>query len=252
MRKKLQLLFILISSSIFAADISGNVYLDNTSDFSNCTITFTPVSPSAVLDQTISQINGYFTANIPNGVYNIKYEKNGYQTYELLNFFVNGITVLDNVTLSSNNLVIVNGNVNGSWTKGNTYKVTGDITVPYNETLNIEEGVEIKFDGYYSLIVNGTIIANGTANNFVKFTSNKTSPTYKDWNRILINSTEPSKMNYCIIEYGKMHNDNGEAFLDIRGNFDLSNSIIRYSDETGLGIKGSGKVGVNNSKINNC
>ncbi|MDR7210429.1 right-handed parallel beta-helix repeat-containing protein [Flavobacterium piscis] len=252
MKKQLLLLFILISSYTFAADVSGKVYLDNTTNFENCTITFTPVSPSAVFGQTTSQINGDFTINTTNGVYNIKYEKNGFQTYELLNVFINGTMILDNVTLSSNNLVLINGDVSGSWTKGNTYRVTGNITVPSGQTLTIEEGVEIKFDGYYSLTVNGKLLANGSPNNYIKFTSNKTSPTNKDWNQILIYSNEGSKMDYCIIEYGKMQNDNSESFLDIRGNFNLSNSIIRYSDATGIGIQGSGKADINNNKIYNC
>jgi len=252
MKKTLLLLFILLSTYSFAADVSGKVFLDNAATFENCTITFTPISPSAVLAQTTSQSDGSFTANIENGVYNIKYEKNGYITYELLNYFVNGTATLDNVTLSSNKLVLVSGNVSGIWTKGNTYRVIGNITVPYNQTLTIEAGSEIKFDGYYSLIVNGTLLANGSENNYVKFTSNKTSTTDKDWNQILINSSITSKMNYCIIEYGKMHNDNGEALLDVRGSLDLSNCIIRYSDETGIGIKGSGKVDISNNKIYNC
>jgi len=252
MKKKLLLLFILISSFTFAADVSGKVFLDNSTNFENCTITFTPVSPSAVFGQTTSQVNGDFTINIANGVYNIKYEKNGYQTYELLNYFINGTITLSDVTLSSNNLVLVNGNVDGLWKKGNTYRVTGNITIPSGQTLTIEEGVEIKFDGYYSLTVNGKLLANGSPNNYIKFTSNKTSPTNKDWNQILIYSTELSKMDYCIIEYGKMQNDNGESFLDIRGNFNLSNSIIRYSGATGVGIQGFTTAEIYNNKIHNC
>jgi len=252
MKKILLSLILFISAYSFAADISGKVFLDNTSNFENATITFTPVSPSAVLAQTTSQLDGSFTSVVANGVYNIKYEKSGYQTYELLNYFINGNITLDDITLSSNNLVLVNGNVIGSWTKGNTYRVTGNITVPSGQTLTIEEGVEVKFDGYYSLIVNGTILANGSPNNYIKFTSNKTSPTNKDWNQILIYSSTTSKMNYCIVEFGKIHNDNGEALLDVRGNLDLSNSIIRYSDETGIGIKGNGKVNISKNKIYNC
>ncbi|MEA9415017.1 right-handed parallel beta-helix repeat-containing protein [Flavobacterium sp. PL02] len=252
MKKKLLILLILISSYTFAADVNGNVFLDNTANFENCTITFSPLSPSAVLNEIVSKSDGSFIVNIPNGVYNIKYQKNGYQTYELLDIFINGTMTLDNITLSSNNLILVSGNVNGLWTKGNTYKVTGNITVPNGQTLTIEEGVEVKFDGYYSLIVNGTLLANGSANNYIKFTSNSNSPTNKDWNQILVNSTESSKMNYCIIEYGKMHNDNGETLLDIRGNMELTNSLIRHSDETGLGIKSSGVVNIKNNKIFNC
>lgn len=251
MKKTLLLLLILISSKIFATDVSGNVYLDNTTDFSNCIITFTPVSPSAVLTQTTSQINGNFTADIANGVYNIKYEKTGYQTYELLNYFVSATVTLDNITLSSNNLVLVNGNVSGAWTKGNTYRVTGNIIVPAGQTLTIEEGVEVKFDGYYSLIVNGTVLANGSANNYIKFTSNKTSPTNKDWNQIAINGTITSKIDYCIVEYGKIKNDDNIGILHVTGNLDLTNSIIRNTEQSSISIRNSANLTIKNNKLYN-
>ncbi|MCD9574387.1 right-handed parallel beta-helix repeat-containing protein [Flavobacterium soyae] len=252
MKKILLTLFILLSTYSFAADVSGKVFLDNTTNFENSTITFTPVSPSAVLAQTTSQIDGNFTAVVANGVYNIKYEKNGYQTYELLNYFISENIVLDDVTLSSNNLVLVNGNVSGLWTKGNTYRVTGNIIVPAGQTLTIEEGVEIKFDGYYSLTANGTLLANGSSNSYIKFTSNKTSPTNKDWNQIVINSTGTSKIDYSIIEYGKIKNDDNIGLLNINGNLILTNSIIRYSEQSAISIRNTGNLTVKNNKLYNC
>ncbi|MFD1602635.1 right-handed parallel beta-helix repeat-containing protein [Flavobacterium artemisiae] len=250
MKKILLSLFILISAYSFAADINGKVFLDNVVTFENCTITFTPVSPSAVFSQTTSLSNGTFTANVANGVYNIKYEKNGYQTYELLNYFINGNATLNDITLSSNNLVLVNGNVSGLWTKGNTYRVTGNIIVPAGQTLTIEEGVDVKFDGYYSLTVNGTLLANGTADKYIRFTSNSTSPSKKDWNQIVVNGI--SKMDYCIIEYGKAKNDDNIGILNITGNLTLTNSIVRNSEQSAISIRNAGNIVVEKNKIYNC
>jgi|GEM_PF-1589965 len=250
MKKILLILFILISTYSFAADLSGKVFLDNNSTFENCTITFTAVSPSAISAQTTSLADGSFTANIANGVYNIKYQKSGYQVYELLNFFANGTVILKDVTLSSNNLVLVNGNVSGSWTKGNTYRVTGNIIIPAGQTLTIEEGVEVKFDGYYSLIVNGTLNANGSENNYIKFTSNSTSPSKKDWNQISIYGT--AKMDYCIVEYGKIKNDDNIGIIHVEGILDISNSLIRNSEQSAISIRKSAKLNIQNNKIYNC
>lgn len=250
MKKILLLLILLISASSFAADVTGKVFLDNGATYENCTITFTPVSPSAVLAQTTSQLDGSFTANIANGVYNIKYEKNGYQIYELLNYFINDTVILNDVTLSSNILVLVNGNVSGAWTKGHTYRVTGNIIVPAGQTLTIEEGVEVKFDGYYSLTVNGTLLANGSADKYVQFTSNKTSPTNKDWDQIVVNGI--SKMDYCIIEYGKAKNDDNIGLLNVTGNLTLTNSKIRNSEQSAISIRNAGIITVQNNKIYNC
>ncbi|MFB9076800.1 right-handed parallel beta-helix repeat-containing protein [Flavobacterium procerum] len=250
MKKILLALFVLFSAYSFAADVSGKVLLDNSVTFENCTITFTPVSPSAIFTQTTSFANGNFTATVANGVYNIKYEKAGYQTYELLNYFINDTVILNDVTLSSNNLVLVNGNVSGSWKKGNTYRVTGNIIVPAGQTLTIEEGVEIKFDGYYSLTVNGTLLANGTADKYIKFTSNSTSPTNKDWNQIVINGI--SEMDYCIVEYGKAKNDDNIGILNVTGNLTLTNSIVRNSEQSAISIRNAGVIIVENNKIYNC
>lgn len=250
MKKILLALFIIFSTYSFAADVSGKVFLDNATSSENCIITFTPVSPSAVFAQITSQSNGTFTANIPNGVYNIKYEKNGYLTYELLNFFANGTVVLNDVTLSSNNLVLVSGNVSGSWTKGNTYRVIGNITVPAGQTLTIEEGVEVKFDGYYILTVNGTLSANGTNDKYIKFTSNNTSPSKKDWNQIVINGI--SKMDYCIIEYGRAKNDDNIGIINVTGNLTITNSIVRNSEQSAISIRNAGEVVVQKNKIHDC
>jgi hypothetical protein len=51
-----------------------------------------------------------------------------------------------------------------SWSiEHSPYIVTGDIVVKRNATLTIQPGVEVRFDGFYGLTVQGTLIADGTA-----------------------------------------------------------------------------------------
>ena len=67
----------------------------------------------------------------------------------------------------------VEGNVEGTWTKGSRIHVTGHITVPEGKSLNIEEGVELVFatEGVgvnhvpVEFIVKGNLYCNGTAEN---------------------------------------------------------------------------------------
>jgi len=48
------------------------------------------------------------------------------------------------------------------WTKEHSpYIVTDDITVERNAALTIQPGVEVRFDGFYALIIKGTLLANG-------------------------------------------------------------------------------------------
>jgi hypothetical protein len=52
-----------------------------------------------------------------------------------------------------------------TWTKENSpYSVVGDILVKRGATLTIQPGVEVRFDGFYSLTVQGILIADGMSN----------------------------------------------------------------------------------------
>lgn len=255
MKKTLLILFLLFSIFSYSSEINGNVFLDNTSDHSGIIIKFNPVSPSAVYTEGPSDSNGAYNITVINGVYNVSYEKNGYQTYTITDQLISNDNTLTDVTLNSNTAVSVSGNVSGNWTNSNTYIVNGDITVPSGQTLNIEQGTEIKFDGYYSLIINGTLKAIGSENNIIKFTSIKTSPTNKDWKGIQINDINTmSELKYCIIEYGNDKNNDQTGLIEIKGDVKIENSKIRHSSGVGVRISHnhSGDVTVKNSEIHDC
>lgn len=59
---------------------------------------------------------------------------------------------------------------------GSPYIIGQNIEVQEGAALTIEPGVEVKFDGNYHLKVLGTLIAKGTADNLITFTSNKAEP----------------------------------------------------------------------------
>lgn len=255
MKKRLLILLLLLLSTFsYSSEINGSVFLDNTTDHSGIIIKFNPVSPSAVYTDGASNASGLYNITVINGIYNISFEKNGYQTYSLTNQFISTNSTLSNVTLNSNVVVNVSGNVSGNWTNTNTYIVNGDITVLAGQTLTIEPGTKIKFDGYYSFIVNGTLSAIGNENNYIRFTSNSTSPTNKDWNQILINSSSTSsQLKYCIIEYGKKDNSDNIGIVHVLGKMDIENCIIQYSEETGISVRGNVEgINILKNKISNC
>ncbi|QNK77751.1 right-handed parallel beta-helix repeat-containing protein [Winogradskyella sp. PAMC22761] len=255
MKHLLLLILTLITTHSYSSEINGNVYLDNTSDHSGIIIKFNPVSPSATYTEGISNSLGEYSFSIVNGVYNISYEKTGYQTYILNNQLISVDETLTDISLNSNNIVNVSGNISGSWTNDNTYFVIGDIIIPSGQTLNIEAGTEIKFDGYYSLIVNGTLSAVGTENNNIIFTSISSTPLNNDWNQIKFNSTSTSsEINYCIIEYGHQTDFAETGFIEINGEVAIENSKIRNSNGPGIkvALNYSGDVMINGNEIRNC
>ena len=243
-------IIILVTTTLFSATITGNAFLDNQSNHSGITITFNPISPTAVFHQVISNVDGSFNATVENGTYNITYQKDTYQTYELLDVFLNGSVTLGDITLSSTPVIDVIGNVSGVWESGNTYKVNGDITIPEGSTLTIEPNVEVKFNGYYSLTVSGTLLAEGNEDNYITFTSNFSSPTNHDWERIhFINSTNSkSIMDFCIVEYAGGFN----GMIEINSELNLSNSIIRNSEDVAINVLNNGIVTINDNEIYDC
>jgi len=94
----------------------------------------------------------------------------------------------------------VNGNVSGVWTIANSpYRVTNNLVLQPTDTLIINPGVEVRFDGSYRFDIFGTFFAVGTATDSIIFTQNNTvwgSLNFADA------SNDSSKIQYCIIEYG--------------------------------------------------
>ena len=105
------------------------------------------------------------------------------------------------------------------------YIVTGNLLVSEGITLTIEPGVEVKFESAMMLQLRGTLIARGTSDNMITFTSNQPSPTPGDWGYIYFtdtsqgatfdedeNYTGGSILEYCIVEYaGGLDLDNNGA-----------------------------------------
>ncbi len=243
-------LFLIISQGIQAADVSGNVFLDNNSNSENITITFSPVSPGAVYAVISPDINGFYTSSIENGVYDVIFEKAGYQTYELMEVFLNGNITLDDVTLSSATVQEISGEISGLLTNTSIYKVVGNIFVPTGETLTIEPGTEIKFDGYYTIYVDGTLIADGNETNYIRFTSNANTPSNRDWGNISFFGNTNSILNYCIIEYGMEENSENNGLITVyEGNVAITNNIIRHSEERGVRIYSPGAALIKNNKL---
>ena len=58
-----------------------------------------------------------------------------------------------------------------------TIIINENLTINSQSTLTILPGSIIKFDGNFSITVEGTLIANGTSGNEILFTSNHTAPT---------------------------------------------------------------------------
>lgn len=96
--------------------------------------------------------------------------------------------------------VIPGGNVSGLWTAvGSPYLIEGDITIPTDELLIIEPGVEVYFQGQYSWTVTGWLEATGTPTDSILMTAQDTSLRWLGF--IFWDAPDSSYLEYCIIEY---------------------------------------------------
>ena len=106
------------------------------------------------------------------------------------------------------------GDVSGTWYLADSpYLIEGDITIPDDSALSIQAGVEVEFQGHFSLTVLGRLLAVGTESDSIHFSINDTtgfgdpSSASGGWYGIRFTDTpignDSSKIVYCVLEYGK-------------------------------------------------
>ena len=92
-------------------------------------------------------------------------------------------------------------------TSGSPYYVVEDLLVPSWVTLTIEPGVTLRFDDGKYLKVEGDLVARGTVDSNIVFTSNSETPSAGSWSKVWLNGTSvtsDSSDNYTsgtVLEY---------------------------------------------------
>ena len=120
----------------------------------------------------------------------------------------------------------------GKWTRsGSPYLIKGDIQVPKGQQLTIEPGVEVRFDGHYKFVVEGSLNAVGTSDAKVVFTRNRDTDDSRGWGIRFINSENVSRLAYCTVEYGYADNGKWDSSQDDRGaGIAIVNSSVTIED----------------------
>ena len=149
--------------------------------------------------------------------------------------------------------IIPAGDVSGNWLINNApYLIEGEITISDGETLTIDPGVVIEFQGHYKFNVQGKLIAIGNQQDLIKFTVSDTTGYYNNshtgWHGLRFNNTpttnDSSKIEYCQFEFGKAIGNNqfdnygGAFFLDGFNKISLTNCLFfnNYATERGGAI----------------
>ena len=164
---------------------------------------------------------------------------------------ISGVTTINN---ASNALLLDTGElvVNCFWDDRDiVYRTTGDVTVPAGKTLTIGAGQVVKFREFADddLIVNGSLIADGTTSLPIVFTSNRDDTIGGDTNND-VDGSNPGNGNWGAIQLQSGSSANILDFVDVRyggGNrfaelissapMNLTNSILRNSSSAGVRVQ---------------
>ena len=131
-----------------------------------------------------------------------------------------------------------------SWTEDNSpYIIKNIVTIGASARLIIEEGVEVHFDKGHGLVINGALIAMGSADKPIVFTSNAPMSTKGDWEGIYFTDSSQDELcvlKHCIVEYARIGVRCRDASPKI---FDC---IIRENLEYGIRCEDSSPILIHN------
>jgi len=156
---------------------------------------------------------------------------------------------------------------------GSPYILDDTYIIGQGATLTIEPGVEVLFNGFYSIIVDGSLNATGTPKDPIIFSSNLPIPQIGDWESIYFRQSSLESLSiikYANISYADKciriensviqiinnniyNNTNGIYLEQLPNNGDIiiENNIIFNHSENGIYMWGETLGNVNVSVINN-
>jgi parallel beta-helix repeat protein len=121
--------------------------------------------------------------------------------------------------------------------------VEGSLAIPFGVNLTIEPGVEVLFNGNYTIWVNGNFTSLGMPANRTVFKSNSTFPGYADWFKIRVNATSRFEISHTDFQNAftavELMGRDGDTFANVS----FSKSFI------GIAALWSSSVSVTNSSF---
>jgi hypothetical protein len=176
----------------------------------------------------------------------IKIETNGFVSYKQLEAWGQNARYIRNGILKTNT----------TWTSELPYVILGGITIDTTATLTIQKGTRIHLNADAPIIVNGTMIVNGTKNDSVVFQGNRLDEPYRNfpgsWPGIYFRSSSRDNQ----LTHTRIINAYQGIVAELPANnsnpkIKLNSCIIDQAFDAGLlGINSS--MEVNNTQITNC
>ncbi|MCA9145054.1 MAG: DUF5050 domain-containing protein [Planctomycetales bacterium] len=142
-------------------------------------------------------------------------------------------------------------NSNTTWTKAaGPYLVTTPVTVAAGTTLTVEPGVEVLFDAGARLDVEGALLAIGTSDDPILFTSSAATPAKSDWYGLDVKNLSGghAALAFVTVEYAstamRVHCCSAQSPATV------TDSVFRFN-HTGFGGYASAKVFIDRTVFDN-
>jgi len=143
---------------------------------------------------------------------------------------------------------IPRGEVSGHWnTLNSPYYIEGNITIPEDESLQVDGGVEIIFLGNYRFKIKGEILALGSVSEPITFSPGNMEDTWRGF-EFLSESQNSSTLEHIIVNNAK------KGIKISYSSPSIINSSFQFSDEnrTGNSVKAVDIDGDSSPVIDNC
>ncbi len=115
-----------------------------------------------------------------------------------------------------------------TWTMNPTY-VYDNITIPDGQTLTINPGITVSFDGYYKVDVQGRVLAIGTEQDSIRFTAEASNP----WHGFRLENTPVSNDSTKFVHCSFTNALGGTEHPDYRGSalsaFNVNKILVKHS-----------------------
>ncbi|TKJ40602.1 hypothetical protein CEE37_06460 [candidate division LCP-89 bacterium B3_LCP] len=203
---------LLLSAGIsYAVLVDGYCYLEGQTNHSGTTVLFEENSPGAVTDSTLTDNAGYYQIDLAAGAYDVYFLHEFYYYDYILDQLFFSPTTLPDITLNSYPVgVYISGPLIGTL-EDTTYVVTGPISVEAGQSLTISPGATLLFWDFFeypTFNIYGTLYAEGTEQDSIKFTSVEEA----HWGGIdfLTTVSSDSRLEYCEIS----NSDAGGIYCD--------------------------------------
>jgi hypothetical protein len=147
---------------------------------------------------------------------------------------------------------IVSGRIAQDTVWSDEILIAGDVYVPEGVTLTINPGTIVRFKHYrgykepekrLGLTVDGTIIAEGSPDQPIYFTSDADDPQNGDWRMIRVSNSDKSIFSYVVVEFGQQ----GLNFWS--GKPKIQNSVVRWNNWEGIYFESYAQGEVSNTHI---